>query len=222
METLFEYLQSSPLPILVVNLHDPFSKPILLNDSFKVLTKGMGEDLLSVIHQESEGELRKWLSGGKEETMGGSTENYSSEEGKIQVAEFHALDSTELQMELKTSPNAFEKLPLVNWRRKTIPDGSNSFIILTGLLVVPPPRVPLPAYHSSHSSASSSTSSLLSYSEGGRINTRRPSIPSVARQARPIEERLRELELLTEFSMVGLARLDLQGRIIWGESLMVI
>lgn len=42
-----------------------------------------------------------------------------------------------------------------------------------------------------------------------------PHVISPAREARPIEERLAELEVLANFSAVGLARLDMHGRVLY-------
>lgn len=92
----------------------------------------------------------------------------------------------ELDLILGTVEADTWRLLTVRWRRSFAPEGEGRIVVLTAL-IFPPTRL--------------AGASLVS-----------PSVVVPAREARPIEERLRELELLTDCSAVGLARLDLEVR----------
>lgn len=230
---LLDYLGSSPIPALVLSWDDPLgTTPLLTNFACRQLLRG--KSLSECVTREGDGALRAWLHSythgmdmRKSRSSFGSSRAGRSLDGSDATLEPETTSTEEIELELRTSVNQQERSMTVKWTRATTSTATHLYIVLTGLIVIPASRLASTSLSWSVSSGNSDSSSIVSNTSSLASNTfsetedhaRKLGVVSVARQARPLEERLRELELLTDFSACGLARLDLEGRVMWGMSL---
>lgn len=193
---LLSYLTTSPLPTLVFRLRSDLSTAALLSN-FALSQLTHGKDLFDCLSPTASAAFRNW-------SRAPRPPRHLSPIPPFPIAfDSHpgpppntdpgtADDDLELDLHLGNDDDKTARVMTVFWRRSFALDAGDELIIVTAL-AFPPRRL-----------------SRLSGSDA--LDSMKREVITVPKEERSVEERLRELELLTECSAVGLARVDLEVR----------